>query len=192
MQTTNAAGLFSIDTDGLVQGVAMDDPAVRYALAGGVLALTETLPMLGGIPISEFLPVSGSNGVMGETIARATTTAGITGIAVLNQAHNAIVSPQNTAPKLIPGDSVNFYRLGSGARIPVAIDSSLLSLNGGLITQQVSWDFTNNKIIAYNATPGALPVKILYISPSGNKVATYSTSTGFATWGDGALALIQI
>jgi hypothetical protein len=57
----------------------------------------------------------------------------------------------------------------------------------------VSWDFTNQKLIAYNATPGALPVKILDIQVGNSMIVAYSNVTGFATWNTaGACALIQI
>ena len=45
MQTTNALGGFSISSTGYVQGEAIDEPAVRYQLAGGVIATSETLPL---------------------------------------------------------------------------------------------------------------------------------------------------
>lgn len=43
MQTTNALGTFYTKSDGLIQGMALDDPAARYALASGTLANSETL-----------------------------------------------------------------------------------------------------------------------------------------------------
>ncbi|SUG14610.1 Uncharacterised protein [Salmonella enterica subsp. arizonae] len=41
MQTTNARGTFYAKSDGLIQGVALDDPAARYALASGTLGSDE-------------------------------------------------------------------------------------------------------------------------------------------------------
>ena len=51
--TTNAQGSFQTSAEGLMQGVAMDDPAVRNQLAGGVLAAAALLPMFGGVGITE-------------------------------------------------------------------------------------------------------------------------------------------
>jgi hypothetical protein len=83
---------------------------------------------------------------------------------------------------------VNFYRLGSGARVALAIDPTLVTLEGGLITQQVSWDFANQKIIAFATT--ALAVKILAIKSSGCMVPSYNAGTGFVTWNyNGAAAV---
>ncbi|EJZ4551209.1 hypothetical protein OIB85_004814, partial [Salmonella enterica] len=45
MQTTNARGTFYAKSDGLIQGVALDDPAARYALASGTLASDEIKPL---------------------------------------------------------------------------------------------------------------------------------------------------
>ena len=36
--TSNALGSFNIASTGYIQGTALDNPAVRYQLAGGVLA----------------------------------------------------------------------------------------------------------------------------------------------------------
>lgn len=191
MLTTTGAGLFDVVSDGLVAGVAFDDPAIRYALAGGVLATSETLPMWGGLPIFENIPASTSNGVLGSTVGRAADYAHITGWSVYNQAHNMITTPQSTAPTVGGGGSVNFYRAGSGARIAVPIDPALVSLDGGLITQQVSWDFTANQIIAFSST--ALPVKILYIAATNCKRVVYDNVNNVANWNtNGACAVILV
>src|SRR6185312_14501318 len=93
-QTTNAGGSFQIDSTGYIQGVMLDDPAVRFALAGGMLATSETIPMWGGVGISEVIPgASGTpNSALGGLITRATTltasAAGqLTGFSVFNQNH---------------------------------------------------------------------------------------------------------
>ena len=149
--TTNGSGSFSVQSDGYVQGFAMDDPSIRNSLAGGILASTETLPMWGGIAISEYLPPSTSNGSMGSTVARAALNSAITGFSVANQATNWVTSPQSEAPSAGAGMTIPFYRLGSGARIAVAIDPELVSLDTGLVTQQVSWDFGLQRLCQYTA-----------------------------------------
>jgi hypothetical protein len=150
--TSNAAGSFSTQSDGYVQGAAQDDPSIRNLLAGGILAATETLPMWGGVAISENIAAATANNSLGGTIARATALTNLTGFSVFNQAHNWVNSPQSQAPSAGAGMMVPFYRLGSGARIAVAMDPSLVSLDGGLITQQVSWDFNNQRLQPYDAS----------------------------------------
>ncbi|HET8686496.1 MAG TPA: hypothetical protein VFM18_07505, partial [Methanosarcina sp.] len=139
--TSNAAGSFSAQSVGYIQGVALDDPATRFALTSGVLATTETLPMWGGIALKEFIPASGT--YLGSNVARATTNAEIKGFSVYNQAGAMLTTPQSQAPVALGGGAVNFYRLGSKARIAVAIDATLAAtlVNGTtLIDAQVSWD----------------------------------------------------
>jgi hypothetical protein len=190
---TSAAGMFNIESDGFIVGTAMPDPATRFALAGGWLATAETLPMFGGVGISENIPqerppVSRADVALGGIIARATAEANLTGFSVFDQNYAAVNSPQSPVPTVGSGGLVNFYRLGSGARVALAIDPTLITLEGTLITSQVSWDFTNQKIIAF--ATNALPVKVLQIKSSGCMVPVYTSGTGFTTWTyNGAAAL---
>lgn len=194
--TTNATGLFQTNSQGYTQGDAMDDPAVKFFLAGGVLSSAATTPLWPGLPIQELIPTQpsapGTSGILGSTILQATTLANSTGISVMNQAYAAPTSPQSNAPLYPTGFTVNFYRFGSGARIPLPIDPTLVSLDGGLITQKVTWNFSTNMLVAYDST-NAFPVKILNISTSGNQLISYSSGTGFGNWtSTGALALCLI
>ena len=174
MQTTNASGLFGVTSDGFTQGVAHDDPAVRFQLAGGYLAPSETLPMWAGVAISETLPLVTSNGNLGNSITRAANNAGITGFSVFNQSHNAINTPQSPVPLLAGNMTVNFYRLGTLARIPLAADPSLVaSLASGLVNQQVSWDFNNQRLQAYDASTATYSVTSI--------TSSYSSTTGLYT-----------
>lgn len=193
--TTNNAGSFHTYSDGLIQGMAMPDPAARFALSGGILASTETSPMWGGLPIVESIPAATSaqnTQSLGGSIARATAIAGITGFSVFDQNYAAPTTPQSPVPLVAGNGMVNFYRLGSGARIPVAIDPALVDLDGESILTQVAWDFTNNRLAAY-ASGDALPVKVLKVYGANCKTVSYDSGTGFATWNsNGAAALILI
>ena len=60
-----------------------------------------------------------------------------------------INTPQSPVPLAAAGMQANFYRLGSGARIAVACDSGLVSLQGSPINQPVSWDFDNQLLVPY-------------------------------------------
>lgn len=156
--TTNATGSFTVDSTGYIQGTALDSPNTRNNLAGGVLAQTETIPMWGGVGISEVVPgaTGAPNSAMGGTITRATTqtvtsAGGLTGFSVFDQNYAGVNTPQSPVPLTPSGGGVHFYRMGSGARIAVAIDPSLVSLEGNIITQQVSWDFNNQVLQPYDA-----------------------------------------
>lgn len=145
--TTNAADSFSVQSSGLIAGTAYNDPSSRFALAQGILASSEVLPMFGGIPIVE--GVGGASG--GGNVARAATVGGITGFSVFDQAYSWVASPQSPVPSAGAGMTVPFYRLGSGARVAVPMDPSLVDLNGMPITSQVSWDFNNGVLQPYDA-----------------------------------------
>lgn len=161
--TTVAAGSFNTQSQGFIQGVALDDPSIRNKLSGGILYASELLPMWGGVGISEFIPgVSGNpDSSLGSIIKRAALLTGataLTGFSVFDQNHSAINSPQSPVPLVGQRMTLNFYRLGTGARIPVAMDPALVSLDGGLITQQVSWDFGAQKLVPYVAAYAAIAI----------------------------------
>lgn len=192
--TSNAAGLFGTTWQGLIQGTAFADPSARNALAGGVLAATETLPMWGGVGISENVPASPlvPAGTFGGAIKRATLLTGsvaLTGFSVFDQNHSAINTPQSPVPLVGAGATMTFYRLGSGARIAVAADPVLASLEGGIITAQVSWDFAQQRLIPYvaaynanvitNAVWAAGVVTLTTTSAHGLSVGSVFTISGF-------------
>lgn len=159
MVTTTGAGLFNVTSDGLMQGTAYDAPNRRNDLAGGVLASSEVLPMWGGVGISEAVPglASGPQTALGGLITRATTLTAaapgqLTGFSVSDQAYHMMQTPQSPVPQATSGMGVHFYRLGSGARIAVQIDPDLVSLQGGLISPNVSWDFNNSVLQPYVAS----------------------------------------
>jgi len=189
---TNATGSFNISASGLVQGTAMDDPATRYRLAGGYLATAETLPMWGGVGISELVPAQNvspfpPNATLGGAISRATTltaqAAGqLTGFSVFDQNYSAVQSPQSPVPLVGTGATLNFYRLGSLARVNLACDPSLVSLDGGLITQLVSWDFTNQRLIPYSATyPQTTITGAVWASTAGGQT-TFTVGTDLTSY----------
>ena len=168
--TSNAAGSFNITSAGLIQGTSFDSPNIRNQLAGGVLKSDQTYPLWGGCGISELIPpVPGAAvrlGALGGTIIRATTltaqAAGqLTGFSVFDQDHAMINSPQSPVPLAPQGGSVHFYRIGSNARIAVAMDPALVSLDGGLITQLVSWDFASQRLVASAPSHGALAISAM-------------------------------
>lgn len=158
---SNAADTFSVQSSGYIVGTALPDPSARYRLAGGVLGANETLPMWGGVGISETAnPVSGgpAGGELGGNITRATgftggTAGDLTGFSVFDQNYAAINTPQSPVPMTGSGGLVNFYRFGSNARIVVAIDSVLAAdAQGAIITQPVAWDFVNQRLIPIVST----------------------------------------
>jgi hypothetical protein len=62
-----------------------------------------------------------------------------------------IMSPQSPVPLAASGMQVNYYPLGSKARIPLAIDPALVDLEGYFTGSLVTWDFVNQRLIPYVA-----------------------------------------
>jgi hypothetical protein len=162
--TTNQVGSFSVQSDGYIQGMIMSDPSIRNELSGGNYATGQTLPMFGGVAIQELINASS---VLGPNIKYSTTVTNITGFSVFDQATSWVNTPQSPVPTASPGQTVSFFRLGSGIRVPLAIDPSLISLSGGLITQQVSWDFNNQFITAYQASTGTVTISSMTATTAG-------------------------
>ncbi|HCI6633489.1 TPA: hypothetical protein NPP34_004859 [Klebsiella quasipneumoniae subsp. similipneumoniae] len=147
MATTNAAGSFGVQSDGFIQGVALDDPANRFNLASGTVAATETKPLWGGLPVAELLPGVNSS-PRGSTIRRAVSLAEIEGFTVFNQAHNGLTTPQSPVPLYASGMSVSFYRLGSNMRVPLKASAQVVALGtaGASVKTPLAWDFVNNQV----------------------------------------------
>ena len=127
------------------------------------------------------IPETGTQTVLGNTITRATTLtngAGVlTGFSVFDQNYSAVNSPESPVPLSAPSMQVNFYRLGSRARIAVAMAPGLVDLKGDVITTQVSWDFTAQQLIPYAATYAADTITgAVWASTSGGQV-TFTVST---------------
>ena len=215
MVTTNAAGSFNVTSSGYIQGTALNDPSIRNQLAGGQLALTETLPMWGGVGISENIPSLATEGDyvnsrLGGQVGRATSltqtaAGGLTGFSVFDQNNSAITTPQSPVPLVGSGMTFNFYRLGSGARIIVAADPALVSLDGGPIGAQVSWDFANQLLVpylgtltvnsgTYNSTTGivSLTMAATPTYSAGDAVITTLTGTGSVASLNGTFTILSV
>jgi hypothetical protein len=181
MLLTNAAGTFNVSSDGYIQGTEMADPSSRNWLSGGILGPNETIPMWGGVGISETTtPVSNLTSSprreLGGYITRASQIAAgagqLTGFSVFTQDHSMLTTPQNPVPVAGSLMSVNFYRLGTNARIPVACDPSLVSLDGNVITQQVSWDFNNQVLVPYSSSGAGIAItSMAWATTNGGQIA---------------------
>jgi hypothetical protein len=191
--TTTGAGSFGISSDGHIQGCLYDDPAERQKLAGGVLDASEILPMWGGVAISEAVPGAAFGGgvslgepSLGGMIKRATSliapTTGqandgaITGFSSFNQAHSMVMTPQSPVPLVGVGGSVHHVRLGSNARLAVAMDPALVSIDGYEISSLVSWDFGAQRLTTYSAAFGAQVVTGASWAATNGGQSTYTTT----------------
>ncbi|MCO8625999.1 hypothetical protein KGP96_11780 [Burkholderia multivorans] len=191
MVTSSPTGTFRTDTEGYVQGAVMDDPSSNMWLASAIIAASVSQPIWGGMAVTENVAVPNQNG-LGNSLVIAANNAGVTGFTVINRSYNAILTPGNNVPQLSAGMTAMFFRTGSNARIAVQCDATLAAnLDTGAINQQVSWDFTNQKLITYSSGVGALACKVLSVNTK-SKIVSYNSGTGALTWTEGAAAIIQI
>lgn len=188
--TTSPANPFQTETTGYVQGAFLYDPSTRMYLLTGMIAASVSGPVFGGMALTENVNAPNSN-AGGNTLVPATGYSGtgeVTAFAVFNQASNMLIVPGNSAQMAVAGMSMSYFRLGSGARIPVQCNATLANaLDAGNVLQQVSWDFTNQILIPFSVT--ALPVKVL--STNTNSKIVVNTA-GVLSYSTGTCAIIQI
>jgi hypothetical protein len=177
-------GLFNATSTGLRQGTAYADPSTRYRLRAGLLSQNETIPMWGGVGVYAFVPGSSTgaltlpNYALGTIVGRATALTGtytLAGFSVFDEAYGMVTSPFSTVPLIGSGGQVNWYPLGSLARIAVACDPDLIDLRGANINPQVSWDFTNQLLVPYASTTISSGT---YPSAATISSGTYTSTTG--------------
>lgn len=206
--TTNAnAGTFADPSSGgLVQGQDYSDPSVDFRLRGGLLNSAETLPMWGGVALYQWVPgVTAGQPIraLGPTVGRATTVTGstkpIAGFSVFRGNYAWVNEPGSTAPQAAAGQSVNYYPLGSLARIVLACDPALVDLVGAVTNAALAWDFTNQLLIpflsstissgTYNSTTGVVVLTFAAaqaLSPGDTVTLSSLTGTGAYASLDGA------
>ncbi len=194
------AGLFNVTSTGLRQGTAYADPSTRYRLRAGILSQSETLPMWGGVGV--YANVPGGNQLttpsytLGPIVGRATALTGsskLVGFSVFDEAYAMVTTPQSPVPLSASGMQVNWYPLGSLARIAVACDPSLVSLRGSsVLPGNVAWDFTNQLLIpelgtltissgTYNSTTGVITLTMsapITFGPGDSVTLASLTGTG--------------
>jgi|SRR5579872_758483 len=152
-QTGGNAGLFNATSTGLRQGTAYPDPSTRYRLRAGLLAQTETIAMWGGVGVYADVPGGSGNpsyalgAIVGRALSLNDAAKPLAGFSVFDEAYGMVTSPSSPVPLIGSGGQVNFYPLGSLARIVVACDPVLVSLRGGPNAAAVSWDFTNQLLV---------------------------------------------
>lgn len=193
---TNVQDGFSVESQGYWQGDLQDDPAVRFALSAGVVASGQVAPLWGGLAIVESTAGSSSydavQGGAAPNIASATVASGISGFTVFNGSYSLPTTPQSPVPMANAGNSFNFIRLGTGARVVVACDSSILALVGSNNPQNIYWDVTNLRLTTTATSNIELKVTLLDVTTNGASVV-YNSGTGFATWNTtGSVAVILI
>lgn len=202
----NFKGSFNLESRGYVQGDAQADPAVRLQLSSGWLPNDFDGPVFGGMPVLECLTNTGMN-VAGSTIQEATTAANA--IIVFNQAYHGVITASSNVPQYLPGGTVHYYRMGSLARIPMAISAAVLDLatSGTTPVNQVFvWDAENLYVDVQGTDGGGgfsvddakegedeaaaaaadtrvvLNIKLLQVADQGNNLTIVKDENGSLSW----------
>ena len=149
-------------------------------LASGVVAASVSQPVWGGMAITEAVPTVGE-GNLGNNLSIASSAGNLTGFSVFTQGYNMILVPGNSVQTAQAGMTLPFFRLGSGARIKVAVAASeVSSIEGGNVNQTLYWDPALQQLTA-SGTSGAITlpagIKVLSVNPN-SKVVNYNSGTG--------------
>lgn len=178
------AGMFNVESRGLTQGDAHDDPAVRLQLCSG--SLVSGVPIWAGVGLIECIPNAASS-ISGAMLKPASATQ-CNAFAVSNQAFHAIMTPGNSVPQFVGGGSVHYYRIGSGARIPLPITAAVadLAISGAEPVESAGffWDPENNIIDVYvegTTTQPKLNINLLMVSIDGNMTVA-KEADGSVVW----------
>lgn len=176
--------MFNVDSRGLTQGDAQDDPAIRMQLCSGSLVADLDAPVWGGIGVVECISTVETN-VSGSTIKKATATA-CNAFTVFNQAYHGITTTSNPVPLYLAGGSVHYYRVGSGARIPLPVSAAVVALATGAEPVGAGgfvWDLVNNCVDVYvDASPNpTVNISLLMISIQGN-LTVKKEASGNVVW----------
>lgn len=196
-QMTNAAGSFSITTEGYVAGFVLDDPALRNEIAAGIFSpsASATSVLLGGYGITLTLPTAGTEAdAVGSILTIATSQANLDGFTVYNQSAAMYQTPQSTAPLVGPGGSINFVRFGTGLRVVVPCSQAVAAaLAGQPEDTALYWDYTN-QVLLNTAGGTAIAAKLLGVVSNGTaQVPTYNSGTQQSSWNRaGYCAVIKI
>ncbi|EIL2948576.1 hypothetical protein LLT36_002356 [Salmonella enterica subsp. enterica serovar Uganda] len=182
------AGSFNVESRGLTQGDAQDDPAIRLQLCSGTLDKNLDAPVWGGIGVVECVSTVAEN-VSGSTIKKATASV-CNAFTVFNQAYHGITTASNPVPLYLAGGSVHYYRVGSGARIPLPISAAVAALATGddpVGADGFVWDMTENCVDVYSSGSSSNPkvnISLLMVSQQGNLTVKKETS-GNVVWENG-------
>ncbi|MOA36023.1 hypothetical protein D3C78_1575210 [compost metagenome] len=91
------------------------------------------------------------------------------------------------------GNGVHYYRLGTGARIPLPISAAVAALANGTTSTtstQFKWDPAAQVIDV--ATADGISIRLLKVSPSGNMAAVQDATTKDVNWEDKPIGLFSI
>lgn len=174
---------------------------MRSGLRSGFVAPSQATPLWGGMGITPSLPAPGLPASLGAMLALATGANNLQGFTVFTESDALMIDesdgdfvPQARAGDgTNPGGAINFFLLGSHARIWVQYPKAITSqLAGGSMTQALYWDYTNQMLLTCPASLGDLPINVVVLRVNGNGDAQVVAPGGNAWDCSGFAALIEI
>lgn len=142
----------------------------------------------GGIGVVECVSTVGTN-VSGSTIKKATASV-CNAFTVFNQAFHGVTTASSPVPLYLAGGSVHYYRVGSGARLPLPVSATVAALATGsdpVGADGFVWDLAANCIDIYSSSTSGNPkvnISLLMISTQGNLTVKKETR-GDVVWENG-------
>lgn len=186
MLTTNSQNSFVLESQGYIQGLSLDNQPSRMQRKQGQLIGTAAKPIWPASMVVELTPNIGDG--ENPTVQLATSQPTYFGFTVLDGVYNAIITNGNNVPLVYPGMSLQYFRNGNFARIPVLCSSALAATLEGNFDQTVYWDFTNQELSGTGTT--ALPCRIVALD-SNSLTVSYNSGTGVYSWALGTVAVIE-
>lgn len=183
----NFTNSFNVESDGLTQGDAQDDPAVHLQLCTGHIDKNFTGAMWGGYGILE--QIAGITTTSTGSIISPATESQINGFTVFNQAYHGIITASSSVPQYTSPGTIHYYRFGSLARIPLPITAAVAALaNEDSPTPVDATDFiwdTTNFIVDVGSSGGTGPtvkIKLLKVVGANNNLTVKKNEDGTLTW----------
>lgn len=178
---------FNVESDGLTQGDAQDDPAVRLQLCTGHIDKKFTDSMWGGYGILEQVP--GITTTSTGSIISAATATKINGFTVFNQAYHGLITASSQVPQFTSPGTIHYYRFGSLARIPLPITAAVAALADEdnptpVDASDFVWDITKFIIdIGSSGSKGPkVPIKLLKVVGANNNLTVKKNDDGTLVW----------
>ena len=192
--TTQLDGYFIPHATGAKEGTSVQHPGQSQQPDSGVfVGATATQKAWGGLPVSVEISAK-----PGEAQVRLATDYSTAQAWLTFDGANYLIQDGESIGLYEDGESALFYRGKSNVEMWVRIDDTLAaSLLTGTDYRNtaVSWDFTNNQIIAFDTT-ALSGVEIIEVSMTNNEVVDFDSGTNTAQWARsqtaGALAKIRL
>ena len=121
----------------------------------GIVSPSATSAMWGGMAVQVF-----PQQPYGAAVCLAQDVTQICAFTTFDRSDALISTAEDPVPSAGPRYAINYVNTGSGVKLVLQADPSLRkALGGAAANTQLSWDFQNQRAIAFSAAAGALPVR---------------------------------